>query len=127
VSVLDWCKLFGDPKSQQGWHSVVSDKAKFQAELLRKIGLTEQEFENFRLKMREYRDKFVAHLDSDLTAFIPLLDVAKNSVDFFFEYLIDNEIAAADLSGLPDSAEKFRLGYEQSLKEAELVYRKCFP
>jgi hypothetical protein len=69
--VLEWCKLLGDPKGQHYWERVVRDTGKFKADLLKHLKFSESEFDGFRAEMREYRDKFIAHLDSELVMNIP--------------------------------------------------------
>jgi hypothetical protein len=126
VCVLEWCKLLGDAKAQHYWERVVSDKERFKTELLRRLGLSEAEFELFRQKMRTYRDRFIAHLDSEFVMQIPTLDLAKTSVEFYHEYVAMNEAEPADLFALPDTAEKLQHGYRECEEEAERVYRAAF-
>jgi hypothetical protein len=123
--VLDWCKLLGDAKGQHFWRRIVSDD-KFKAELLRHLNVSDAEFEEFRLKMREYRDKFVAHLDSNLVMNIPTLGVARKSVEYH-AYVASNEAQAGDLTGWPDTADKLKGGYTEATNEAETVYERIFP
>jgi hypothetical protein len=122
--VLEWCKLIGDAKGQHCWERVVSDKAKFKAELFKHLNVSESQFEKFRLEMREYRDKFIAHLDSELVMNIPTLDLARKSVEFYHAYIVANEAQSGDLSGLPDTTNKLQGGYKKAKEEAEIVYKK---
>jgi hypothetical protein len=71
VAVLEWCKLLGDDKDKHFWRNVVADPTAFEASLLVNLGMTESEFADFAKKMRRYRDKFVAHLDSEATIDTP--------------------------------------------------------
>lgn len=125
--VLEWCKLLGDEKAEHGWEKIVSDKKKFKADLLTDLKVTEAEFEEFRKKMRTLRDKFIAHLDSDETMYIPLLDLAKASVEFYHGYIVTNEAKPGDLSGLADTAGKLQTGYEERELIAQSVYQQFFP
>jgi hypothetical protein len=125
--VLEWCKLLGDAKGQHCWQHVVSDTARFKAELLKDLNVSDAQFEDFRLEMREYRDKFVAHLDSDLVMKIPKLDFAKKTVEFYHAYLATNEAQPGDLNGHADTADKLQAGYKQSEHEAKTVYEQIFP
>ena len=74
--------------------------------------------------MREYRDKFIAHLDSELVMNIPTLDLARKSVEFYHAYIVANEAQSGDLSGLPDTTNKLQGGYKKAKEEAEIVYKK---
>jgi hypothetical protein len=112
--ILEWCKLLGDTKGQHSWMRVVSDKEQFKTELLKHLSVSEVQFEDFRQEMREYRDKFIAHLDSELVMNIPKLDVAKRSVEFYHDYLVKNEARDGDLSGLYQPAKSLTLGIPKS-------------
>lgn len=64
-------------------------------------------FERYRLKAREYRDKFVAHLDLDLTAYIPHLDPAWASVRFYHAHVI-KEARPEIFAGLPLDIDEYQ-------------------
>jgi hypothetical protein len=121
--VLEWCKLLGDPKGQHYWERIVTDTEKFKAELLKQLNVSESEFETFRVEMREYRDKFIAHLDSEPVMNIPKLYLARASVEFYHAYVVANEAQPDDLRGWPDTAAKLQLGYKESEEEAEVAYK----
>ena len=91
VCVLEWCKLFGDKGGQHYWRKVVSDHEAFFVELLQKLKITETEFEEYVKGMRIYRDKFVAHLDTEEIMYPPKLRTARKSVSFLYKYLLENE------------------------------------
>jgi len=122
--VLEWCKLLGDKKAEHHWSRVVSDAAAFEAGLLHHIGIDVDSFQKEIDSMRSYRDKFIAHLDSLPVMNIPMLDIAQASVWFYHGYVVGHEIAADDLTGLPDTMNKFIRGYEQCVDEATDVYLK---
>jgi hypothetical protein len=112
----------GDDKDKHFWRNVVADPAAFEASLLVNLEMTESDFADLTKKMRRYRDKFVAHLDSDAKMEIPRLTVALAANSFYHEHIVTVEAAAGDLFGLADTSEKFAQGYEQCLKEA---HRAC--
>src|ERR1035437_6938167 len=91
ISVLEWCKIFGDSRGKHYWRKVISDHAAFLNGLLQALGMTENELNAYVNEMREYRDKFVAHLDLEEIMQIPRLDVTKNSVSYLYDYLLDYE------------------------------------
>ena len=122
MCVLAWCKLFGGSNDQHAWQKVVSDSAAFESTLLKDLGVSAVEFDKFREAMFEYRDKFVAHLDFLRIMSIPKFELAQNSVNFYCAYVAEHEAQAGDLHGLPDSALKLKLGFEQCESEAATVY-----
>lgn len=97
--VLEWCKLFGDEKGEHYWGKIVSDPPAFERDLLSSLGITSDEFNAHIGKIRRYRDKFVAHLDSDKVMNVPDLEIAKNAVFFYQKYILKEEAHAPDLLG----------------------------
>jgi hypothetical protein len=121
--VLDWCKLFGDLRGQHHWHKIVHDKTAFEAALLKRLRTSPPRFDKYRVEMNHYRDKFVAHLDSELIMQIPHLMRAKWSIEFYYEYLVGQEVQVSDLAGLPKTVSEFRRGYTRCRTEATRVYK----
>jgi hypothetical protein len=91
VAVLEWCKLFGDPKGKHHWAKVVDDRSAFERTLLDDLSLTADQFAAFIKDVRRYRDRFLAHLDDDEKMNIPNLDIIIASVRFLYRYLMSNE------------------------------------
>ena len=121
MCVLEWCKLFGDDKGKHYWANVVTDPATFKRDLLAHLGLVDADFQDCISEMRHYRDKFLAHLDSDRTMNIPKLDIPKKAVWFYHAHIVKHEAGKDDLAGL---AVELDAGYEQSQKEAKAVFEK---
>ena len=119
--VLEWCKLFADPRGEHYWRKIVSDPARFQKELLYHLGVDEAAFGKEIEVMRRYRDKFLAHLDSDEVMNIPCLDIAKKSIWFYYGYVVEHEAQETDLTGLPCELDA---GYAQCEAEAHAVYKR---
>jgi hypothetical protein len=122
IAVLEWCKLLGDEKDKHFWRNVVTDPPAFEARLHAHLGMAASDFVDLAKKMRRYRDKFVAHLDSDAKMDIPLLTAALAANSFYHEHIVKAEADAGDLFGLADTSDKFAKGYEQCFKEAERIY-----
>ena len=122
-SVLEWCKLLGDERAQHHWTKVVSNKGKFEDELLARLRLNATAFQAYRNEMREYRDKFVAHLDELHVMQVPRLETARASVEFYHAYIVDNEAPTGDLAGLPAAAAQLRQYYDQCTAEAARIYQ----
>ena len=117
MCVLEWCKLFAEKKREYYWKNISRDAAGFKNDLLLHVGLDQEAFNKQVHIIREYRDKWVAHLDVERTGFRPELEVAKKSVWFYYQRLVHQE---PDLSGLPA---ELQTGYEQCVEEAKAVYR----
>ena len=126
ICILEWCKLFADDNGKHHWKNIISDPDRFEGMLFETLICDDNEFRAFQLRMRKYRDRFIAHLDSDLTMQIPVLDRAKASVEFYHRYVVTTEARPGELIGLPDTAEKFRTGYTKCFDEATSVYSATF-
>jgi hypothetical protein len=121
VSVLEWCKLFVDTKARKPgehrWDNVVADKVRFKAQLYQHINQTE--FQKVKDEMRTARNKFIAHLDDENIARIPHMDIAKDTVQFYHSFIV-NEANPNDLKGLPTDLNEY---YVACYSEAQKIYR----
>jgi hypothetical protein len=122
VCVLEWCKLFADANGKHYWRKIVTDLSGFQAGLLGHLGLEAIASRKEVDIMRRYRDKFLAHLDSDSIMNIPVLDVPKKAVWFYHHHIVNREATPGDLIGLPAQLDG---GYQESEREADAVYRQA--
>ena len=75
---------------------------------------------------RTYRDKFVAHLDSDHVAHTPHCDLLIASSIYYHSYLVRTEFSPALIHGLPSDLGSY---YERCAAEAYLIYapRQPYP
>lgn len=121
ICVLEWCKLFAEQKGKHCWLTVVADPVSFKGELLQHLGLDGAAFEREVEAMRHYRDKFLAHLDSEHRMSIPSLEIAKGAVWFYHAYVVRNEIPPGDLAGLPSVLDP---GYAHCEAEAREIYNR---
>ena len=118
ICVLEWCKLFGDESGKHYWRKVISDPDTFFQELLSETGVTEAKFNDHVQEMRKYRDKFVAHLDSEEVMHIPTLTITLQSVSYLYNYLLDNEGVPQFFADAPKSASAFYSRFRREGKEA---------
>lgn len=88
--------------------------------MLQEVGISESEFESYIKEMKTYRDKFVAHLDSDNAAHIPRLEIAHISASYLYDYLLDHEEINNCFNDAPTSSKKF---YTSFLNEGKLEYQ----
>jgi hypothetical protein len=63
----------------------------------------------------------VAHLDSELTARIPLLEIARKSAAFLYDHLLLHEDEGQFFSDGPRSSLSF---YSEAVRLAESVYER---
>lgn len=78
-------------------------------------------FDTYIKEMRSYRDKFVAHLDDDNTAYIPKLEIARKSASYLYDYLLAHEDKD---NCFPDGPQKASSSYQSHLKAGKAVYNE---
>lgn len=127
MCILDWCKLFCGDNDGHSWHRVVSDRDGFEAKLLQQLGVSDFEFEAFRIETKEYRDKFAAHLDLLRKMNIPKLDLAQRSVYFYCGYVGEHEAGPGELVDRPGFEKKLTSAYEACMAGAERVFAQPIP
>ncbi|MGO9605411.1 MAG: hypothetical protein ACLQAT_18820 [Candidatus Binataceae bacterium] len=119
MCALEWCKLFGNEREAYHWKKVVADPTRFKSDLLLELKMDDNEFQKEIKTMRRYRNQWVAHWDPSVrSTFIPVLDIAKKAVWFYYETLVKEEVA---LAGLPKDTDT---GYAECENEAKAVYQR---
>ncbi len=105
---MEWCKLFTErPTTRSGrhhWRTVVTKQSEFMTGLCVRLGVSEAGFEQYAKTVVRYRNKFVAHLDNERTAYIPFMWVARSSAAFLYDHLRDDPAFAKYLPDLAPSA-----------------------
>jgi hypothetical protein len=117
--VLEFCKLFGELKGKHGWRLILPEPETFERELLANLNMTQGEFEAYVAEHRRERDKFIAHLDSDLIMQTPFFDTALNAVAFYHKRIVG--IQEHVFNGLQTDFEK---GFREETELAEGFFRK---
>jgi hypothetical protein len=110
VAILEWCKLFTERPTKRGggrhhWRSVIIDRPQdFMSGLLSRLGASEAEWEQYAKSVVHYRNKFVAHLDDERTAYPPFMWAARSSVAYLFDYLRGDPVLNEHLPNFTDTA-----------------------
>ena len=90
--------------------------------MLHKCKVAELELESLKKEMRRYRDKFVAHLDSDKTMYIPSnLTLAQKCVEYLYDYIIANEDEGDFFNDVTSNASDF---FEHHLRYGKTEYER---
>ena len=97
-----------------------TDSDAFLLGLYEHSGLNETGFEAYRLEVRAYRDKFVAHLDELNKMRIPRLQPALDSVRYLYEYLIEHE---DDVDAFHDTPCSANVRYQEHLREGREAHQ----
>jgi hypothetical protein len=119
ISILEWCKLFADRKDPHHWENIVSDADEFERLMYKRLRVGAAYFEAYSLAVRRYRDKFLAHLDSDFVMEIPKLDLAMSASCIYYAHVRDIECAPQTARSFPADLHEY---YEANLNEARNVF-----
>lgn len=115
ISIVEFCKLFGGKQEKHRWQKVISDKVRFRKAIEDSISITFSDFDSYVDEIREYRDKYLSHLDEvDLVPF-PALDNAMKAVSVYYQQVLEVEGAG----NFPASLDDF---FEASHAEASVHY-----
>ncbi len=120
ISVLEWLKLFGDHNDKHHWKKVTEEPDSFKEEMLKHEAITEDDLISCRKSFKTYRDKFLAHLDSEEKMQIPELDIALSVVKYYYSY-VAKELGASGLLNLPQDLEAY---YQKCFSDSEAYFGK---
>ena len=118
ISVLEWCKLFGDHNDKHHWKKIMSCDPTFKKRMLDELKISQEDFDLTYKSFREYRDKFIAHLDSDEIMKIPEVSKGLNMVFFYYKEV---KAMCEEIADWPNSIEIF---YKEHYKNALMQYDK---
>jgi hypothetical protein len=121
ICVLEWCKLFGNNSDKHHWKQIAPDADCFKDEMLQTLGILQSDFDNCWRSIRDYRDKFVAHLDSERTMHIPGMNLAWDTVEFYYSKLKGYCSSEDVLVGLPRNLKRY---YKKCSSEADGIYQE---
>jgi hypothetical protein len=121
VAVLDWCKLLADDRAEHGWRKILDQPDRFQAALLDALAIDVDMWAAIVVRVRRYRDKFLAHLDSDLIMDIPELDQALKATEVYYAWILEHELDPVHHGAIPPTLAGF---YVERLAEGERVYAR---
>ena len=91
VGILEWCKLFTDVSGKHHWTRTVSNRAKFEMLVHSAAGMSKSEFSEYCEQLRWYRNRFLAHLDEDLSFRLPKMEPAIASAKTLLQWLLERE------------------------------------
>lgn len=126
IAVLEWCKLFADRKGHHHWTKFVRldlEQRQFLTNLLDVLNINEAAWRRYLDEFRVYRDKFVAHLDTENVARIPQLEIALQSTHFLYARLLaDAPPDTFDMPGRTDLPRDLPTYFASCQTEARAAY-----
>lgn len=115
LAVLSWFHLFGYHNDDLHWKKVIDDKRKFKDELYNYLNIREDEFNAYWEKIKEYRDKDIAHFEIRPMRDIPEMSIALKAVNYYYKVLLKELSSYGDYSNLPDDLIEY---HQRSLEQA---------
>lgn len=121
MSVIEWCKLFADLKGKHHWSKIIITKDEWKNKLLRHMHITDEQYEIELLKIKDYRDKYVAHLDNPISMNYPLTEFMLKSASFLYDFIKENEVMRTYIIGSYNFAsDYYQLLTDEYSQEIEL-------
>lgn len=118
MSVIEWYKLFGDYKDKHHWKNVMHHDQTFKIRMFDSLNIKQSDLDEVHASIKSYRDKFVAHLDSEEIMNIPKLE---NTLRMVFFYYSEVKKICDSTVDWPESLEYF---YEEHFNKAIGQYVK---
>lgn len=118
ICVLEWHKLFGDHNDKHHWKEVMHQDQTFKSRMFKSLNIGQADLDELHSSIKSYRDKFVAHLDSEEIMNIPKLEDALRMVCFYYQEV---KIACDLTSDWPESLEEL---YKEHFNLAVIQYDK---
>jgi len=122
AATLEWCKLFADRNGKHHWNKTF--KKDWSEKLFNHMNMTSKEFSKKLVKIQQYRNKFIAHLDDPMPMKYPLTEIMLKSSSYLYDNLRTNELTKSSFVGIYDTASEYYedqyqdYKYEVSLREA---------
>ena len=104
ICVLEWCKIFADERGAHFWRTIIAEPDQFFPGLLEFTKQDSDQFNCYVNEMKLYRDKFIAHLDSELVMHIPKMRIGCKCISYFYNYVLAHENDGNDFPDAPPSA-----------------------
>jgi len=118
LAVLDWFHLFGYHKDDLHWKKVLDDVDGFRRGLLSSLGLEQKEWEEYREKVKNYRDKDVAHIEVRPVSNVPKMDITLKAANIYYKHILRELTGYSNYSKWPIDLIEY---HENSLSQAKLI------
>lgn len=107
MTVIEWCKLFSDENAKHHWAKTFLNIKEWKSQLLQHLELPEENYEVELNKIKEYRDKYVAHLDNPILINYPSTEFMLNSASYLYDSIRCNAHTKVHIGTIYDSASTY--------------------
>lgn len=122
VCALEWCKLFWDRGSKYHWQNIFKEPNGFKQDILKTHGLDETGLKKLCNEMKDYRNKFVAHLEEKDSTKVPCMSTPYLLVCFYYRRMQCDFQELQSIEALPKFMDRY---FDTHLREAEGIFRLC--
>ncbi len=122
MAVLDWVHLFGNDKDDLHWKNIVQDIETFRADLFSALDVNREIWEGNWRKIKEYRNKDVAHIEIRPISYIPEMDLALKATCFYYSHIICELEKLGNYTRWPKDLLSY---YEKSLQQSKGIADKA--
>ena len=130
VAVIDWCKLFGSDNADHQpvhWKNVVPDYLHddFRERLFCSLGVTSDEWNDYWLEMKGWRDNQVAHFNEEYlrpenNRRYPHFDLALEAVYFYYQQILETMQANGQHHAYPRDIRQYCEQFTSQATEAAI-------
>ncbi|WP_439683424.1 HEPN AbiU2-like domain-containing protein [Cupriavidus oxalaticus] len=117
--LIEWCKIFGSNADDTHWTKLVPENRHdaFREGLHAAVGKTAEEWKAYHTEMKEYRDKYAAHIDfSGNATHFPSFDAALEAAHYYYVSFLYPEWSAEHRdTGYPSDMRAYAADYHQQL------------
>ncbi len=123
LAVLDWFHLFGYHNDDLHWKRIVHDLDGFRQGLLQSIGMSEHEWTAYRQRIKDYRDKDVAHIEVRPSSQVPEMTPARCAVGYYYTAVLKELQNYANYDEWPQALDDY---YQKSVTQTRAIAASAY-
>lgn len=104
MAVIEWCKLFAEKQGQHHWSKTFTEQQTWKCQLLEHLEISDEEYEMELKNVKDYRNKYVAHLDSPTPMSYPLTEFMLISSSYLYNYIRTDSMTKIHIGTIYESA-----------------------
>ena len=117
MTVIEWCKTFGNDNEDNHWKNLVSDPKYFRSGMLEQLEIDRAEWDVYWHEMKTYRDNVAAHASNKPEiSHYPSFDIALKSAFYYYDYLI-NQLREHGFEREPNDLRSYVQNFEVQAKK----------
>ena len=123
LAVLDWFHLFGNHNDDLHWKSIVHNVDRFKQGLLQSISYSAQEWKAYHEKIKNYRDKDIAHIELKPLSHVPEMTQALRAAAYYYAAVLEELQGYAIYDDSPQDLNDY---YEKNFAQAMVIAASAY-